>query len=242
MSKLKVAIFGSFYRGHGALLNLLRDTELLHRIEMTGVVTDDPSQSFTSPGKRVWQYLHTDAERNMMEELATEHGIPVFKGRIKSKEFYEALRNVWKPDIIYMATFGQLLDKTILNIPRLGVYNAHPTDGETWPSCVGPNPFEQILAARKPDCAIALHHVNEKFDDGELVSFSGKVPVPYAKLDAMPAFGDRIIHMHRLASLQTASVINAHLRSVAGLSSRTLLPSPRAAARPAPLSPCSPAA
>ncbi len=215
--KMRVAIFGSFYRGYHILSNLLNDSELMNKIEIVGIATDDPSQKFTSASKRVWQYAHTQQEEKMVETLAGRHGIPVFKGRVKTTEFYDKLQNDWKPDIVYMGTFGQLLDETIIKTPRLGVFNAHPADGEIWPSCVGPNPFEQMLETRKPYCAIALHQANTKFDDGDLASFSERMPIPYETLDGMPDIGEKVIHMHRVTSPYAGSLINAHLRSEVGL-------------------------
>src|SRR5687768_18599446 len=86
--KTRVVVFGSFYRGYHILKNLLEDSELQKRIEIVGVATDDPSKSFTSPSKRVWQYTHSQQEEHMMEELAARHGIPVYKeiGRASCRE------------------------------------------------------------------------------------------------------------------------------------------------------------
>jgi methionyl-tRNA formyltransferase len=82
--KTRVAVFGSFYRGYHILSNLLSDPELMKRIEIVGVATDDPAQKYTSAAKRVWQYAHTQQEENMVAELAGRNGIPVFKGKVKS--------------------------------------------------------------------------------------------------------------------------------------------------------------
>jgi methionyl-tRNA formyltransferase len=190
---------------------------LMKRIEIVGVATDDPAQKYTSAAKRVWQYAHTQQEENMVAELAGRNGIPVFKGKVKSPEFYDTLKNDWKPDIIYMGTFGQLLDDAIITTPRLGVFNAHPADGDQWPSCVGPNPFEQMLEAHNPYCAIALHQTNTQFDNGDLTSFSQRLPIPYETLDGMSGLGDKVLHMHRITAPYAATLINSHLRSEIGM-------------------------
>lgn len=214
--KTRVVVFGSFYRGYHILKNLLEDSELQKRIEIVGVATDDPSKSWTSASKRVWQYPHSQQEEQMVEELAAKHGIPVYKGKVKTPAFYQMLKDEWKPDIVYMGTFGQLLDNTIINTPKLGIYNAHPSDGEAWPSCVGPNPFEQMFDNKKPFCSIALHKANDKFDDGDFTCFSERVAIPYDKMEKM-TLGEKVIHMHRLTSPFASALINAHLRSEIGL-------------------------
>lgn len=213
-NKTRVVVFGSFYRGYHILKNLLSDKELMKRIEIVGVATDDPHQSYVSPQKRVWQYPHTEQEEQMVEKLAEKHGIPVFKGKVKSKEFYDIIENDWKPDIAYMGTFGQLLNNRIIDASANGIYNCHPSDGENWPSCVGPDPFEQIFESGKRFCGITLHQTNDKFDDGELTCFSERIPVPYEFMeDQEMHIGERVIHMHRLTSPHAGQLVNAHLRS-----------------------------
>ena len=228
--KTRVVIFGSFYRGYHILSNLLNDKELMKRIEIVGVATDDPKSKWVSAGKRVWQYPHTDQEETLVEDLAKKHGIPVYKGRVKPlkdkvptpddiekpREFYDILKNDWKPDIIYMGTFGQLLDSTIINTPPMGIFNAHPADGVNWPSCVGPNPFEQMLEAKNKFCAIALHSANEEFDNGTLACFSEKICIPYKALENLP-LGEQVVHMHRITSPYAGRMINSHLRSQIGM-------------------------
>lgn len=214
--KIRVAVFGSFYRGYSILNNLLEDPELANRIEIVGVATDDPTKPGVSAKKRVWKYPHTEHEEKMVEELAAKHRIPVYKGKVKTKEFYDILQNQWKPDIVYMGTFGQLLDETIINTPKRGIYNMHPSDGVNWPSCVGPNPFEQMFETRKPFCAIALHKANTKFDDGEFAAFSERIPIPYDDMEHM-TLGEKVTHMHRVTSPYAGELANAHLRSEIGM-------------------------
>ncbi len=214
--KMRVVVFVSFYRGFHTLNNLLNDTELKDRIEIVGVATDDPGKPGVSAKKSVWQYPHTEQEEKMVEDLAKKHGIPVYKGKVKTQEFYELLQNDWKPDIVYMGTFGQLLDETIINIPKHGIYNMHPSDGVNWPSCVGPNPFEQMFETKKPFCSITLHKANAKFDDGEFTAFSPRIPIPYDDMENM-TLGEKVIHMHRITSPYAGELANAHLRSEIGM-------------------------
>lgn len=72
-----------------------------------------------------------------MENLARAHGIDVFKGKVKTSEFYAKLRE-WDPEVGVMATFGQLLNEEIFGYPRLGFYNLHHSD---LPTYRGPDPF-----------------------------------------------------------------------------------------------------
>lgn len=108
---LRVALFGSFYRGYFTLSELLDLQHSLNGVEIVGVSTDDPTASYVSPDKRVWQYPHTDYEEVMVKQLADANDIDVYRGRVKTAGFYDIFENQWQPDVCYMATFGQLIDK-----------------------------------------------------------------------------------------------------------------------------------
>ena len=94
--KVRVVMLGSFYRGY-YLLNELLFGDIGSSVEVVGVATDDPSNTFISPGKRVWQYPHTIAEAEMVEKLALQSGLDVYKDRVNSQPFYDLLDRNWKP-------------------------------------------------------------------------------------------------------------------------------------------------
>jgi methionyl-tRNA formyltransferase len=177
-SPIRVALFGSYYRGFYTLIELLDLQHNLNGIEIVGVASDDPSASFVSPSKRIWQYPHTPYEEVMVQRLATDANIDVYRGRVKTPEFYDILEKQWRPDVCYMATFGQLIDKRIFSFPKRGFYNLHPSTDKSWPSYVGGNPFQAMLDNHEKYAVITLHKVNEKFDDGALVDVSDRVYIP----------------------------------------------------------------
>lgn len=178
MTKMKIALFGSFYRGY-YLLNELLYGPLRARIEVVGVATDQPDQAYVSPHKRVWQYPHSVAEENMVAALAQRHGIDVYTGRVKQESFYKQFEENWQPHICLMGTFGQKIDHRLFNFPRLGFYNFHPTDGASWPSrYAGSNPFRQLLDDSASHCVICMHRVNSDFDNGELIRKSEPIAIP----------------------------------------------------------------
>lgn len=176
--KVRVAVFGSFYRGYYVLSELL-SPELRAQVEIVGVATDDPVHAYVSPQKRVWQYPHTPAERHMVEKLARHAHLDIYKGPVKTAAFYDLIENRWKPDLCIMATFGQRIDARIYTLPRLGFYNLHPCVDDAWPSrYAGSNPFQALLDDGQPYAVIALHRVDDGFDTGELISYSEKIALP----------------------------------------------------------------
>jgi methionyl-tRNA formyltransferase len=176
--KIKVVIFGSFYRGYYVLSELLAE-KLSDKVDVVGIATDNSEENFVSPQKRVWQYPHTEAEKSMVENLAEKLGIDIYRGRVKSPEFYEVIEKKWKPDLCIMATFGQKINARLFDAPPLGFYNLHPCMDDGWPSrYVGGNPFQALLDDRKAYTQIAMHRVDDGFDTGELISYSEKIRIP----------------------------------------------------------------
>ena len=60
-----------------------------------------------------------------VKEKAMELGIPVYQPvKVREPEFVEKLRQM-KPDAIVVVAFGQILPKSILEVPRYGCVNIH---------------------------------------------------------------------------------------------------------------------
>src|SRR3954469_10658503 len=115
-AKVRVALFGSFYRGY-YVLNELLCGDIAASVEVVGVATDEPSNHFISADKRVWQYPHTEYERNMVANLAQQHGLPVFRQRVNDAPFHEIIEQQWRPQLCIMATFGQRIHRRLIDYP-----------------------------------------------------------------------------------------------------------------------------
>ena len=190
-TKIRIALFGSFYRGYYLLSELLHGP-MRERFCVVGVATDDVSQSFISREKRVWQYPHRPEEATMVEEKAQTHGLPVYKGRVKTESFYEMYEREWRPQLCISATFGQRIDTRIFNFPQFGFFNIHPCVEDGWPSkYAGPNPFQGLINDGHDHSTAVLHRVDAGLDTGELVAMSPRVDMPP---------GVTVVDMHKLTS------------------------------------------
>lgn len=202
---LKVALFGSYYRGLHVLDELLNGP-LKAQVQVVGVATDDPGNGFISREKRVWQYPHTQEEASMVTNLARDNGISVYTGRVKTPAFYEIFENAWAPEYCIMATFGQRIDDRLFNYPDRGFYNLHPSDHSDWPSrYAGGNPFHQLMQDGAKECFMTLHHVDGGFDTGARVCVSSPITIPD---DAS------VPDMHRLSSPVAAMLVRHHLQQL----------------------------
>lgn len=206
--KLKIAVFGSFYRGFFLL------DELLHgphkdRFDVVGVATDDAQQTFISREKRVWQYPHTQAEEFMVEHLANQNLVRVYKGRVKNELFYELYENEWSPDCSISATFGQRIDARLFNFPKRGFFNIHPCIEDGWPSkYAGPNPFKALMEDGCTHTTAALHRVDDGFDTGELMAMSPRIAIPP---------GASVVDMHKISSPLIAKFATLELVKLANI-------------------------
>jgi methionyl-tRNA formyltransferase len=203
--KLRVAVFGSYYRGF-YVLNELLFGPLRDRVNVVGVATDDPGQSFISRDKRVWQYPHTPAETRLVRDLASSHQISVFEDRVKHPNFRDVFYGEWRPDLCVMATFGQLIDETLFTYPSAGFFNLHPYDGGRWPSeYAGGNPFHAMIRDDLRSCAIGLHHVDATFDTGALVAKSERIAIPP---------GVSVPEMHKITSPLAALLLRQTVEKI----------------------------
>ncbi len=114
---IRVVLFGSFYGGLTVLKELI---QLGPQVVVTGLATDDPRQSYTHPGVRLWRYPHDPAEERMVQKLGEAHGLEAYTGRINTLAFRSLFFEDWNPDLCLMATFGQRIPTPIFRHPPLG--------------------------------------------------------------------------------------------------------------------------
>jgi methionyl-tRNA formyltransferase len=203
--KIRVALFGSFYRGYYLLSELLFG-DISASVEVVGVATDDPSNSFVNPHKRVWQYPHTEYERNMVGILAARNDLQVFKQRVNEAPFHDIIEQQWKPDICVMATFGQRIHRRLIDYPELGFYNLHPCLDDRWPSkYVGGNPFDALMRDRMAYIRVAFHAIDENFDSGELIAMTPKIAIPDEA---------SVIDLHKITSVSAARLAAGELQKI----------------------------
>ncbi|MCB1538097.1 MAG: hypothetical protein H6865_06225 [Rhodospirillales bacterium] len=164
---LRVAVFGSFYRG----LNLLQALASLPpgKVEIVGVATDDPDLPHAGGKARIWRYDEAYAQKSLVPDYTASIGIAPYFGKVKSAEFYDLYENVWKPDIAVMGTFGQLINRRLIDTPSFNFYNFHPIGHPgAWKDGIyaGPRPFEIMLERGDRQAKMIMHEVSEEFDAG----------------------------------------------------------------------------
>lgn len=215
---IRVALFGSLYRGKSMLESLIRTQEFYPEIEICGIATDDPSQLWSSPSKRIWKNPHTLHEENMVCELAEKHNIPCFTGNVKSGEFQKTFVDTWNPDVSYMGVFGQRIPERIWSHPLFGFFNFHTCSGHAWPSNVGGDPLRKIFSEGRRTAALAMHQIDNQWDQGELIAFSDffyaspkENPVAINKRSSYLASDMMLWHIEQLTGISTSASKPRHV-------------------------------
>jgi methionyl-tRNA formyltransferase len=124
--------------------------------EVVGVVTQPDREK--GRGRRV--------VFSPVKELALRHHLnPLQPERVKEELFQEALRGV-QPDIIVVVAFGQILPKSILEIPQYGAINVHAS---LLPKYRGAAPIAWAILNGEKVTGITTMVMDEGMDTGDIL-------------------------------------------------------------------------
>ena len=84
----------------------------------------------------------------------------------------------YRPDLIIVAAYGQILPKEILDIPKYGCLNVHPS---LLPKYRGPSPIQAAILNGDNEAGVTIINMTEKVDAGPIISNS-KFKIQNSKL------------------------------------------------------------
>jgi methionyl-tRNA formyltransferase len=118
-------------------------------------------------------------DQNIMT-LAAEAKIPVWEvGDLQASETRETLAE-YAPDALCVACFSRKLPASLLNIPRLGALNVHPS---LLPDNRGPDPLFWTFWRGDEATGVTIHLMNERFDAAPILAQQGE-PIPDGMTEA----------------------------------------------------------
>lgn len=100
-----------------------------------------------------------------VHQLATHHGIPVFTPASLKAEDIQTEFASHHADIAVVAAYGLLLPQAILDAPRLGCINIHPSDLPRWR---GAAPIQRTLMAGDTHTACCIIQLELGLDTGPI--------------------------------------------------------------------------
>jgi methionyl-tRNA formyltransferase len=146
--------------------------------------------------------------------LAEKLSLPVLQpARARDEKFIGALREL-KPDVIVVVAYGQILPPAILDLPRYGCLNVHPS---LLPKYRGAAPIQWAIADGDPETGVAIMKMDAGLDTGPVLSLR-RTPI-------RPTDDSQILH-DRLAQLGAELLVETICHYVAG----EILPQPQPAA------------
>jgi methionyl-tRNA formyltransferase len=92
----------------------------------------------------------------------------------------------FKPDVIVVAAFGQLLPKPVLELPRLGCLNVHPS---LLPSFRGASPVAAAILAGDTFTGVSIIWLDEGMDSGPVLA---RAQIPIADSDTTASLGEKL--------------------------------------------------
>ncbi|MFQ5904980.1 MAG: formyltransferase [bacterium] len=143
-----IAFFGYGLVGHACLEFLLRMGN-----DVVYVVThaDDPEEDMWFPSVR---------------HLAARSEIPVVSPENASDPLLAGTLQKLKPDLILSVFYRQILPKEVLEIPRLGAVNLHPS---ILPKYRGRCPLNWAIISGEKRTGVTLHYMTERPDSGDII-------------------------------------------------------------------------
>lgn len=102
-----------------------------------------------------------------VKELAVREGLRIFQPqKVRLPEAVEEVRSM-EPDVIVVAAFGQILPKSLLDIPKFGCINVHAS---LLPEYRGAAPIQQAILDGKEETGVTIMRMDEGLDTGDMIS------------------------------------------------------------------------
>ena len=102
-----------------------------------------------------------------VKECAVSHGLEVFQPvKIREDASVEYLKK-FAPDIIIVAAFGQILPKSILDLPKYGCINVHAS---LLPKYRGAAPIQWAVINGEKASGVTIMRMDEGLDTGDMIA------------------------------------------------------------------------
>ncbi len=138
-----------------------------------------------------------------VKETAVKYGIPVLQPeKVRVPEVVEQLRS-YEPDLIAVVAFGQLLPKSILEMPRYGCVNVHAS---LLPKYRGAAPIQWAVINGEKESGITTMMMSRGLDKGDMLL---KCTVPLDKKETGDSLHDKLAVLGGPLLLETIDQMEA---------------------------------
>lgn len=118
---------------------------------------------FTRPDQKVGR--RQEWKKTPVKILAEKKNIPVFTPGKLDETAIAKVRNLL-PSIIITAAYGKIIPQSILDIPKFGALNVHPS---LLPKFRGPSPIQNALLSGEKETGTTIMLMNAGIDTGDIL-------------------------------------------------------------------------
>jgi methionyl-tRNA formyltransferase len=119
---------------------------------------------YTQPDRKAGRGLHLT--ESPVKVLAKQYNIPIYQPKsLKDESEQDTLKNL-NADVMVVAAYGMLLPAAVLNLPRLGCVNIHPSLLPRWR---GAAPIQRTIFAGDQKTGVTIMQMDEGLDTGPIL-------------------------------------------------------------------------
>jgi len=138
-----------------------------------------------------------------VKEAALRHGLVVHQPeRLRTSDTVAVIAEL-APDLIVTAAYGQILPKSVLDIPRLGCINVH---GSLLPRYRGGAPIQRAIINGESETGVTIMYMAEGLDTGDMIS---KVRIPIESEDTAGSIFAKLSEVGAALLLETVPALEA---------------------------------
>ena len=138
-----------------------------------------------------------------IKELALQHGLTLLQPeKVKEEAFQEAVRDL-HPDLMVVVAYGQILPKSLLNIPKYGAVNVHAS---LLPKYRGAAPIAWAILSGEKVTGVTTMLLDEGMDTGGILL---QTEVPIGDEETCETLHDRLVSSGAQLLLKTLEKMKA---------------------------------
>ena len=134
-----------------------------------------------------------------VKEAALERGLRLFQPRSLRDPDAVAQLADWRPEVIVVAAFGQILKAPVLNLPRYGCLNVHAS---LLPAYRGAAPIAAAILAGEEVTGVTIMRLDEGLDTGPLLA---QAECPIGPQDTTASLSARLAELGARLMVETLS-------------------------------------
>lgn len=150
-NKIKIVFFGT-----SEFSEIILDSLIKADYDIAGV--------FTRPDQKIGR--KQELQKTSVRILAEKNNLPVFVPEKLDDAAVKELKKI-SPDLIITAAYGKIIPQKVLDIPKFGALNVHPS---LLPKFRGPSPIQNVLLAGEKETGTTIMLMDAGMDSGDILS------------------------------------------------------------------------